>query len=197
MLSELAIPNGTMIFANITACNTNKALWGEDALEWRPERWLEPFPRALEEARIPGIYQHQFTFIGGGYACMCVGLLSPYPLCRSRFCISGFKFSQLEMSTFCFLCVFDFWPDMSSLFGRSRPLNSRRHFPVRALGKAVCVEHCRRRLPRSEDGRQEPRDVSQSVACFGVMNARRAVCSTYYPMHEWHVSAGRRWFVGS
>ncbi|CDO71925.1 hypothetical protein BN946_scf184940.g72 [Trametes cinnabarina] len=61
------------------ACNCNKELWGEDAYEWRPERWLEPLPRALEDAHIPGVYSHLMTFIGGGRACI------------------GFKFSQLEM----------------------------------------------------------------------------------------------------
>ncbi len=43
---------------NLWACNTNKALWGEDAYEWKPERWLGPLPRALDEARIPGVYSN-------------------------------------------------------------------------------------------------------------------------------------------
>lgn len=32
--------------------------WGEDALEWKPERWLKPLPRAVEDAWIPGIYSN-------------------------------------------------------------------------------------------------------------------------------------------
>ena len=57
-LSEIAIPKGTVVVLNLWACNTNPALWGEDALEWRPERWLAPLPRELEEARVPGVYSN-------------------------------------------------------------------------------------------------------------------------------------------
>ncbi|OBZ67756.1 hypothetical protein A0H81_12306 [Grifola frondosa] len=38
--------------------NHNKTLWGEDVYEWKPERWLTPLPRAVEEARIPGAYSN-------------------------------------------------------------------------------------------------------------------------------------------
>ncbi|KAJ3818991.1 hypothetical protein F5880DRAFT_1164843 [Lentinula raphanica] len=44
-----------------------------------PERWLSPLPGELADARIPGVYSHLMTFIGGGRSCI------------------GFKFSQLEM----------------------------------------------------------------------------------------------------
>ncbi|KAI0713903.1 cytochrome P450 [Earliella scabrosa] len=79
MMTEIPIPKGTFFFLNLRACNTNKALWGEDALEWKPERWLKPLPRTVEDARIPGIYANLMTFISGGHSCI------------------GFKFSQLEM----------------------------------------------------------------------------------------------------
>ena len=58
MITELAVPKGTVAIQNLWACNTNKALWGEDAYEWKPERWLAPLPPALEEARIPGVYSN-------------------------------------------------------------------------------------------------------------------------------------------
>ncbi|KAI0373129.1 cytochrome P450 [Pilatotrama ljubarskyi] len=79
MLDSIPVKKGTLIFTDIRASNCNKELWGEDAYEWNPERWMKPLPRALEEARIPGVYSHLMTFIGGGRACI------------------GFKFSQLEM----------------------------------------------------------------------------------------------------
>ncbi|KAI0670045.1 cytochrome P450 [Trametes maxima] len=47
--------------------------------EWKPERWLEPLPRAVEEARIPGMYENIMSFGAGSFSCI------------------GFKFSQLEM----------------------------------------------------------------------------------------------------
>ena len=56
MMTEIPIVKGTVVLSNIPACNTNKAVWGEDALEWKPERWLQPLPQSVEEAHIPGIY---------------------------------------------------------------------------------------------------------------------------------------------
>ena len=43
---------------DIQGSNDNKAFWGEDAYEWKPERWLDPLPRAVDpdEVRIPSIY---------------------------------------------------------------------------------------------------------------------------------------------
>ena len=58
LVTEVPIPKGTFLLGNIRSVNTDKALWGEDALEWKPERWLKPLPRAVEDARIPGIYSN-------------------------------------------------------------------------------------------------------------------------------------------
>ena len=57
-ITEVPVPKGTYITLNLRACNINKALWGEDAKEWKPERWLSPVPKAVEDARIPGIYSN-------------------------------------------------------------------------------------------------------------------------------------------
>ncbi|KAI0355211.1 cytochrome P450 [Trametes cingulata] len=78
-LTEVPVPKGTWVLANLQASNCNRALWGDDAYEWKPERWLNPLPTALEDARIPGVYSHLMSFSGGGRSCI------------------GFKFSQLEM----------------------------------------------------------------------------------------------------
>ncbi|EKM49765.1 uncharacterized protein PHACADRAFT_265429 [Phanerochaete carnosa HHB-10118-sp] len=79
LVNEILVPKDTPIFISIWGCNRNPAIWGEDALEWKPERWLTPLPKALGEAHVPGIYANLMTFLGGGRACL------------------GFKFSQLEM----------------------------------------------------------------------------------------------------
>ncbi|KAI8974184.1 cytochrome P450 [Trametes punicea] len=79
IMKELPIPKGTHIFLHYHGCNVNREFWGEDADEWKPERWLEALPATLEEARVPGIYSHLMTFSGGGRSCI------------------GFKFSQVEM----------------------------------------------------------------------------------------------------
>lgn len=58
LMSELAIPSGTNIFLAIWACNRAEELWGPDAHEWKPERWLKPLPAAVESAAIPGVYSN-------------------------------------------------------------------------------------------------------------------------------------------
>ncbi|RPD79153.1 cytochrome P450 [Lentinus tigrinus ALCF2SS1-7] len=85
--SAIPIPKGTRIFANIAASNRDPALWGSDAEEWRPERWLKPLPRSVEEAHIPGVYSHLMTFIGGSRACI------------------GFKLAQVEIKTVLFVLL--------------------------------------------------------------------------------------------
>ncbi len=58
LMHEVFVPRGTNIFISITACNRNKKLWGDDAHEWKPERWLSPLPAAVSEAHIPGVYSN-------------------------------------------------------------------------------------------------------------------------------------------
>ncbi|KAL7277367.1 hypothetical protein ACG7TL_009229 [Trametes sanguinea] len=79
ILESVVIPKGTNVLVGVRACNRNKALWGEDADEWKPERWLKPLPKTLEDASVPGVYSNLMTFVGGGRSCI------------------GFSFSQLEM----------------------------------------------------------------------------------------------------
>ena len=57
-ISEVAIPKGTVMIMNYQGSNNAAELWGDDAQEWKPERWLSPFPKALEDARIPGVYSN-------------------------------------------------------------------------------------------------------------------------------------------
>ncbi|KAI0718780.1 cytochrome P450 [Cerioporus squamosus] len=85
MMREIPIPKDTTVVVGILSSNQNKRIWGEDALEWKPERWLSPLPENVTEAKIPGVYSNLMTFLGGGRACI------------------GFKFSQLEMKVI--LCL--------------------------------------------------------------------------------------------
>ena len=82
------VAKGTPIFIPILALNRSKALWGEDAHEWKPERWLAALPGSVQDAKIPGVYSNLYvlpaswwkqrltthtdrmTFLGGGRACM-------------------------------------------------------------------------------------------------------------------------------
>ncbi|KAH9944845.1 cytochrome P450 monooxygenase [Amylocystis lapponica] len=85
MIHEIPIPKDTDLVIGVLGSNLNKAIWGVDALEWKPERWLSPLPSAVTEARIPGVYSNLMTFMGGAKACI------------------GFKFSELEMIVLCTL----------------------------------------------------------------------------------------------
>ncbi|KAF9236337.1 cytochrome P450 [Melanogaster broomeanus] len=78
-MHDVVVPKGTNIVISILATNRNREIWGEDVLEWKPNRWLKPLPLSVTEAHIPGIYSHLMTFTGGGRACI------------------GFNFSQLQM----------------------------------------------------------------------------------------------------
>ena len=58
LVNEITLPRDTFVLLGLQACNTNKKLWGEDAYEWKPERWLQPLPPMLDEARVPGVYSN-------------------------------------------------------------------------------------------------------------------------------------------
>ncbi|KAA1478681.1 cytochrome P450 [Dentipellis sp. KUC8613] len=83
-ISSLTIPEGTTLFVGIAAANRSTHIWGSDAREWRPERWLKAdlipgVQTAAEGARLPGIYAGMMTFFGGGRSCV------------------GFRFAQMEI----------------------------------------------------------------------------------------------------
>ncbi|GJE97230.1 cytochrome P450 [Phanerochaete sordida] len=77
--SALHLPARTTVVLAIHSANRSTQIWGADAREWRPARWLGTLPAAVAEAKSPGVYANLMTFTGGGRSCI------------------GFKFSQLEM----------------------------------------------------------------------------------------------------
>ncbi|KAH9857460.1 cytochrome P450 [Lenzites betulinus] len=100
MIHNIPVTKGMRILTDLQASNCNKDLWGPDADEWKPERWLKSLPQALENAHVPGVYSHLMTFIGGARACI------------------GFKFSQLEMKVLLatLLPAFNFEPSGKPIF---------------------------------------------------------------------------------
>ncbi|KZV66085.1 cytochrome P450 [Peniophora sp. CONT] len=81
VMTEVFVPKGTVVLCALAEVNRSKAIWGEDAREWKPERWLSPLPQTVTDARVPGVYANVLTFAGGARACI------------------GFKFSLLEMKS--------------------------------------------------------------------------------------------------
>ena len=57
-MSEIFVPKGTAIGVGIRSCNRSKVIWGNDALEWKPERWLTALPESVIESRVPGVYSN-------------------------------------------------------------------------------------------------------------------------------------------
>ena len=58
LMSEVPLSKGTTVLVGVRACNRNTALWGDDAKEWKPERWLGNLPNSIIDARIPGVYSN-------------------------------------------------------------------------------------------------------------------------------------------
>ncbi|KAI0716340.1 cytochrome P450 [Earliella scabrosa] len=69
-ITELIVPAGTMVWVNIFGLNRDKDIWGPDADEWKPERWLAPLPPSVADAHIPNVYANTMTFIAGPRACI-------------------------------------------------------------------------------------------------------------------------------
>ena len=57
-IHDIPVPNGTGIIISIYAANRNSEIWGPDSYEWKPERWLNPLPETVTNARIPGVYSN-------------------------------------------------------------------------------------------------------------------------------------------
>jgi cytochrome P450 len=55
-MNSIHVTKGTNIFTGFMECNRDKLIWGDDASEWKPERWLKPLPDSVAAARVPGVY---------------------------------------------------------------------------------------------------------------------------------------------
>ena len=55
-IKEILVPKGTDIVVSIMSANKDKRIWGEDANEWKPSRWLSPLPESSQKAHLPGVY---------------------------------------------------------------------------------------------------------------------------------------------
>ena len=59
---ELFLPRGTKVQINSLGSNQNKAIWGEDALEWKPERWIGKSPDEVARIKLPGVYSSMYVY---------------------------------------------------------------------------------------------------------------------------------------
>jgi cytochrome P450 len=56
LIHEIFIPEDTNVFIHIHNLNRDTSIWGDDATEWKPERWLAPLPKTVADANIQGVY---------------------------------------------------------------------------------------------------------------------------------------------
>ncbi|KAH9988110.1 cytochrome P450 [Russula compacta] len=86
---ELRLGKGDVILIPILAVHRLKSLWGEDADEFKPERW-ESIPDAVKA--MPSVFGNLLSFISGAHACI------------------GYRFAVIEMKAilFSFARSFDF-----------------------------------------------------------------------------------------
>ncbi|KIM58519.1 hypothetical protein SCLCIDRAFT_16779 [Scleroderma citrinum Foug A] len=69
LMLELPLPKGTRIIMSVSAYNRNKELWGEDAHEFNPDRWLDGTVKDKRECAV-GVYANLMTFGTGHRACL-------------------------------------------------------------------------------------------------------------------------------
>ncbi|OJT11870.1 Cytochrome P450 3A28 [Trametes pubescens] len=81
---SIHISKGSPIIIPVLSLNRSTELWGADALEFKPERWINP-PEAISS--IPGVWGHMLSFLGGPRACI------------------GYRFSLIEMKALLFALV--------------------------------------------------------------------------------------------
>ncbi|PVG01580.1 cytochrome P450 [Serendipita vermifera] len=85
--SELRVTKGDGILIPIRVMNTLPEIWGPDAEEFNPERWINP-PK--EASLIPNAWGSQLSFIAGPRSCI------------------GFRFAIVEMKALLFALVRNF-----------------------------------------------------------------------------------------
>ncbi|KAG8774413.1 hypothetical protein FRC12_001982 [Ceratobasidium sp. 428] len=82
--TEIPIQKWDTVMIPILAMNRAKDVWGEDAMEFRPERW-DNLPPMVKE--MPGVWGHLMTFVHGNQSCI------------------GFRFAVIEMKALLYSLV--------------------------------------------------------------------------------------------
>jgi cytochrome P450 len=67
-MDTIKVPKGTLCYVAIGASNHDKRIWGEDALDFRPERWENGKAESVM-TKLCGVYGNTMTFGGGGRSC--------------------------------------------------------------------------------------------------------------------------------
>jgi hypothetical protein len=57
-IHALPLRKGQELWIGTTNINQSKAIWGEDADKWVPDRFLRALPESVARAGVPGVYSH-------------------------------------------------------------------------------------------------------------------------------------------
>jgi cytochrome P450 len=68
-LDSIFVAKGTVIHVPIVVINRSEVLWGENAKDFDPSRWLDGSISQQKASEIQG-YNHLLTFGGGHRACL-------------------------------------------------------------------------------------------------------------------------------
>jgi cytochrome P450 len=69
LVDHIVISKGSFIYVPIMSINRSEALWGKDAKNFSPGRWLNDSNSQLKATEIQG-YRHLLTFIEGPRTCL-------------------------------------------------------------------------------------------------------------------------------
>jgi hypothetical protein len=94
---SINVSKGDGVYVPISIINRSVELWGSDAGQWKPERWMDGgkgVPTAVKA--VPGVWGNVMTFLGGAHACI------------------GYRFTLYEYVSVIdsiFVCIQDFIAD--------------------------------------------------------------------------------------
>ena len=89
LVDSISIPAGSTVIAPLKALNSADEIWGPDAKEFKPERWLDGDVGLAPRARELAGYHHVMSFIDGPR--ICLGRL---------FAVAEFKVRLLNSTNF-------------------------------------------------------------------------------------------------
>jgi cytochrome P450 len=58
VISEVPVRKNQNVIMGLGGTNMDERIWGPDAAQWNPERFLRPLPESVIQAKVPGIYSH-------------------------------------------------------------------------------------------------------------------------------------------
>ncbi|SCV68130.1 BQ2448_251 [Microbotryum intermedium] len=127
MISSVEVKKGQILVVSIAAINTNPAVFGDDAEEFKPERWLVKEGEQGWITGNTGVYSNMMTFLAGSRACI------------------GYRFSLLELKAIASVLIDSFSFSPRDTDDMAFKIERRSQIVTRPL--IVDEEHLGHRMP--------------------------------------------------